>query len=90
MAVITCFLQPTKKKKEMKTKQLNINILTNTPKQNAKLQDFKPKLTRVRCASLKKSSFFFCPKTKRAKQKEYFLVCPCIFAPQPVAYRHYV
>jgi hypothetical protein len=27
---------------------------------------------------------FLLPKTKEAKQKEYFLVCPCIFAPQPL------
>jgi len=68
-----------------KDKNQKTGGLPNTQNIIAKLQVWLPKLTRVRFASLKKSSFFFCPKPKRSKQKEYFLVCPCIIVLQPVA-----
>ena len=72
------------------TKVFHISFLQIHQNIIAKLQAWLSKLTRVRFASLKKSSFFFCPKSKRAKQKEYFLVCPCINATQPVIISHYV
>jgi hypothetical protein len=31
--------------------------------------------------------FLFLLQKPRAKQKEYFLVCPCIYGPQPVTAR---
>jgi len=41
---------------------------------HAKLQEWLPKLTRVRYASLKKSSFFFC--RKKGKTKSVFFGLP--------------
>ena len=56
-----------------KTKnQLNNLGLPNTPNIIAKLQVWLPKLSRVRCASLKKSSFFFCKNQEQNKKSIFW------------------
>lgn len=66
-------LSPTRKEKIQKQEyKAEFIDITNTPKQYAKLQDFKPKLTRVRFASLKKSSFFFCKNQKQNKKRIFW------------------
>jgi hypothetical protein len=48
------------------------------------------KLTRVRFASLKKSSFFFCQKTKRQNKKSIFWSALASLPPSLWTHRHYV
>ena len=57
------------------------SFLSNTPKHNSKVTGCLSKLTRVRYASLKKSSFFFCPKTKRQNKKSIFWSALASMAP---------
>jgi len=59
------------------------SLIPNTPKQNSKVTGLVANADKGSLRQPQKI-FLFLLQKPGAKQKEYFLVCPCIYVPQPV------